>query len=201
MSKRQVVIIAAIAALGFGVASRADSQSWTSSSTSTPYACDGVPEVEPVGPGDAAIVAPVRAVAAQLGVVDAAFLARVVDAVQRSEHAAALHEPSTADRVRLQHELLRIAEFLEPHRHATTRSSAVGDAYDRVMALVTRTAPTAAALEALGAPSQPALAGLLGAASETVDRATETCTRGGRLMHARYAAGLLAYRPLRNGMT
>ena len=179
--------LAAITAISFGVSSGGNAAPW--SDNSTRYRCDGIAGAI-AQPGNAAAIAPLRAIARPTRV-DAAYLDSVAAALDRSARESR-GDLTTADRVRLQHELLTIADALQPRLHEL--GSHGEHVYGRVMAYVRSIAPTASAIAALGAAEHPALSGFLG--GEVVERATRSCGSG-RLFHARAADGLLAYRPLR----
>ena len=101
-----------------------------------------------------------------------------------------------ADRVRVQHELLRVAQYLAYAGDAVQLAPAYLESL--VMQQVRAVAPTAAELAALGASRHPRVEGVLG--GELTDRATRSCVAG-RLVHVAAFHGLLAFRPLRAGST
>src|SRR5439155_9557253 len=101
--------------------------------------------------------------------------------------------------VRIQYELLRVAERLDDTRWAGDAPDArVEQAQRSVMSRVRAVAPTPEQLDALGTSSHPDVEAILG--SDITERATKTCTTG-NLKHVTEYKGLLAFRPLRAGTT
>lgn len=161
---------------------------------STPYRCDGIAVAAPRDTAAARTIATWRALAT--GLPGQAWLARI-DRVASD----VTPPPDVADRVRLQHQMLRVAQRLDGLRRTSYDSSAplgIEATHHRVMRQIRAVAPTRDEIAALGMSSHPEVEAILGA--EITERATKSCTAG-NLKHVRLSAGLLAFRPLRAGAT
>ena len=106
----------------------------------------------------------------------------------------------TEEQVRLQHQLLRAARRLRTLRDTHRNEAIYPRAHAAVLGVIARTAPAAAALDALGASALPEVAAILGVASGVTQRSTRTCGSGNSI-HTQANHGLLAFRPLRAGTT
>jgi hypothetical protein len=159
----------------------------------TPYSCEAIAVGPQLAKVDGGIVAPWRELASG-AVEDRAWLSRV-QAVARRRLPAAM---GTEARVRLQHQLLRIAVRIDAVRRDPARAPVWSNAYAEVMALARAIAPTSAELRALGDGARPQVSAILG--DRITDRATQSCGSG-RSIHVIHGGGLLAFRPLRAGTT
>jgi hypothetical protein len=159
---------------------------WLSTSTSqaappTPYRCDAIIPANQTATASAELVGPWRALAAE----------KDTDGTWRGRVRALADTPlpkriDTETRVRAQHAMLQIARELDGVDRA------------RVMTRVRDIAPTAAALAALGAATQPRVAAIFG--GDITERATRSCA-GGNSIHVMAFRGLSQFRPLRAGST
>jgi len=152
-----------------------------SASTMTRYSCEGVSLAAQTPDTDAEVIRPWRRLAQMPS--DAWWLLHVHVATARGVPAL-----DTASRVRLQHQLLLVANKLESFPQARAR----------VVALIKRVAPTADELAQLGSGAKPAVTAVLGPRELIIDRATQTCGTGNSI-HVSAFGGLLAFRPLRVG--
>lgn len=190
MSRLLAVLAMLVVAAGCSVSSaRADLDS------STPYSCEAITPRPQIAPVDPEIVAPWHELAT-IAVLDQAWLARVREVARRRLPPAM----TTEERVRLQHQLLRIAERIDGYRRdpAHRWAWAWHQAHIEVMRLVRATAPSPGELAALGDGTRPRVSPILG--KEVTERATQTCGSG-QSIHVIVNRGLLAFRPLRAGAT
>lgn len=160
---------------------------------STPYSCDAITPSVQVASSDPAVIAPWRALATA-SATDLSWVLRV-KRLARSEIET---EMSTDTRVRLQHQMLRVASRLtNAERIAPTFKANVRRILEARMRAL---APTVDELATLGSGALPAVHPILGPAETLVERATATCGSGS-LKHVSHNGGLLAFRPLRAGTT
>jgi hypothetical protein len=162
-------------------------------SDETPYSCDAIAVGPQLATVDAGVIAPWRELASSAAA-DPAWRSRVQAEVRRKLPA----EMSTEARVRLQHQLLRVAEHIDGMRRERAQAAAWSKVHAEVMGLVRATAPTSAELSALGAGAKPQVSAILG--ERITERATQSCASG-RSIHVITNHGLLAFRPLRAGAT
>ena len=161
---------------------------------STAYSCAGIASAHQVADVDPDVVGPWRAFARD-PILDGTWVARV-----RAQTNVRLPVLGTEARVRLQHELLIVAERLDRRRRDHPEWKAWANAHAAVVDLIQRVAPRADELVALGDGAHPRVASILGPTAGITERATRTCA-GGNSVHAAHAGGKLAYRPLRAGDT
>lgn len=159
--------------------------------TGTTYSCDAI-AVAAQPSVDHGVVGPWRALA-DAPAADAPWVGRV-QALARQP----LPALPVAERVRLQHQLLRVARRLESGRADNPAWRGWEPARAGVVAAIRAVAPAAGELATLGDGAHPAIAAVLGA--DITERATRGCTTGD-LAHVNAADGLLAFRPLRAGTT
>lgn len=160
----------------------------------TPYRCDAIVPSHQAPTSDPAVVAPWRALAREDDLADAIWIGRVKQTANKHE----LLVLTVEERVRLQHQLVRVAERLDRLRRFGDNRPAADDVHHAILTLIRSTAPTTEQLATLGASDHPAVNAILGPASGIVERATKTCA-GGNSIHVVYNRGTLAFRPLRSG--
>jgi len=160
----------------------------------TPYSCDGVDVAAQTATADPSVAAPWRALADDTVTDPTGWIATVGRTAQDPAPAGL----GTEDRVRLQHQLLRVAARLDTYARYVPETPHAADTRRAVMAIVRAVAPTARELDQLGDAAHPEVAAVLG--SDVVERATSSCVAGS-LIHVSYFGGLLAFRPLRSGST
>jgi hypothetical protein len=159
---------------------------------STPYSCEGLVAKRQIARVDGALITPWRELA-EAPVIDTFWVARV----QAQSSVALPAAITTEERVRLQYQMLRVAEHIDNYRH-TYPWSAWRTTHESVLAAIHKVAPTAFELDALGAGAHPQVSAILG--DNITERATKTCAEGNSI-HARNFHGSLAFRPLRAGST
>jgi len=157
-----------------------------------PYSCAALAAAHQIPAADHGVVAPWRALA-NISRTDVQWVARV-----QALATVPLPPLELEERVRLQHQLLQVANRLDAERRAGPAWPAWRIAQDRVLALVRAIAPDAGELASLGDGAHPRVASILG--TEITERATKNCDTG-RLRHVDAFGGLLAFRPLRAGET
>ena len=165
---------------------------WETTSDVTPYRCDGLVPAAQTASADPSIAAPWRALADDTVTDPTGWIATV------AAMPAAAPSGTTEERVRLQHQLLRVAARLERYASYVPATPHAAETRAAIMKLVTAVAPSARELDALGDAAHPQVAAVLGA--DPVERSTRNCGSGS-LIHVSHFGGLLAFRPLRSGTT
>ena len=157
----------------------------------TRYSCDAI-AIAPQPAADHGVVGPWRALA-EAPDTDAPWIGRVQALANRPLPALGL-----AERVRLQHQLLRVAKMIALGREGNPAWPGWEPARAGVVAAIRAVAPTTAELATLGDGAHPAITAVLG--TNVTERATRGCVDG-TLQHVSAFGGLLAFRPLRAGTT
>ena len=159
--------------------------------TGTTYSCDAI-AIAAQPAADHGVVGPWRALADARDA-DAPWIGRV-----QALASTPLPALDVAERVRLQHQLLRVARRIESGRDDNPAWRGWEPARAAVVAAIRAVAPTTGELAKLGDGAHPAITAVLG--TSITERRTSGCTTGS-LQHVSAAHGLLAFRPLRAGAT